>query len=126
MALNIPQLYEQSGSTSAKVVDAYASMAEFCDAQYKQVISLQFIIYLFMFILNQFMISSQICKYMKSKDYEDKKELMQKLSVESRSVKELAKVVDRDVKTAVYIKEQHLKIDVEEVIKSLIYAISKL
>ena len=68
----------------------------------------------------------QICKYMKSKDYEDKKELMEKLSVESRSVKELAKVVDRDVKTAVYIKEQHLKIDVEEVIKSLIYAISNL
>ena len=63
---------------------------------------------------------------MKSKDYEDKKELMEKLSVESRSVKELAKVVDRDVKTAVYIKEQHLKIDVEEVIKSLIYAISNL
>ena len=60
-------------------------------------------------------ISSQICKYMKSKDYDDKKELMEKLSVESRSVKELAKVVDRDVKTAVYIKEQHLKIDVEEV-----------
>ena len=53
---------------------------------------------------------------MKSKDYEDKKELMKKLSVESRSVKELGKVVDRDVKTAVYIKEQHLKIDVEEVI----------
>ena len=67
----------------------------------------------------------QICKYMKSKDYEDKKELMEKLSVESRSVKELAKVVDRDVKTAVYIKEQHLKIDVEEVIlQSLLYAIS--
>ena len=64
---------------------------------------------------------------MKSKDYEDKKELMEKLSVESRSVKELAKVVDRDVKTAVYIKEQHLKIDVEEVIlQSLIYAISNL
>ena len=57
---------------------------------------------------------------MKSKDYEDKKELMEKLSVESRSVKELAKVVDRDVKTAVYIKEQHLKIDVEEVILKII------
>ena len=90
------QLYEQGGSGSAatgKVVDAYASMAEFCDSQYKQ-----------------------ICKYMKSKDYEDKKELMKKLSVESKSVKELGKPVDRDVKTAVYIKEQHLKIDFEEVI----------
>ena len=32
------QLYEQSGSTTGRVVDAYASMAEFCDAQYKQVI----------------------------------------------------------------------------------------
>ena len=34
------QLYEQSGSgatATRKVVDAYASMAEFCDAQYKQI-----------------------------------------------------------------------------------------
>ena len=63
----------------------------------------------------------QICKYMKSKDYEDKKELMKKLSVESKSVRELGKgrEVDRDVKTAVYIKEQHLKIDFEEVCNSL-------
>ena len=58
------QLYEQNaGGATGKVVDAYASMAGFCDAQYKQ-----------------------ICKYMKSKDYEDKKELMKKLSVESKSV----------------------------------------
>lgn len=48
--------YERTYDTSSKIIEAYVSLGKFCDAQYQQ-----------------------IDAYMKSKDFEEKQELIVKL-----------------------------------------------
>ena len=79
--------YERSSQRATdKTVDAYVALAVFADAQYKQ-----------------------ICEYMKSKDYEDKRLLLEKLEVEAKNMQGMH--MDKEMRTGMIIKERNVKMD---------------
>ena len=75
----------------SKKVEAYANLAKFCDAQYQH-----------------------ISNHMKSKDFEEKNELMKRLEQESNSIKKVG-ASNRDSRTAAIILAGHSAVDQNEV-----------
>ena len=80
---------EQSMINESKITEAYASLATFCDDQYRS-----------------------IMKYMQSKDFEDKSTLMKQIKEEGQNIKKAGNTSD-NLKAAT-ILERHSKLDLDE------------
>ena len=89
---SVDHFEKYSEDTRTKKAQAYISLAKFCDSQYKQ-----------------------ISEYMKSKDFEDKQELMKKLQIESETIKNINRTRDREVSRGQALMERHTNIDMKEV-----------
>ena len=73
-----------------KITQAYASLATFCDDQYKNIMN-----------------------YMQSKDFEDKHSLMKQIQEEGRNIKKVGSTAD-DSRKAAMILERHSNLDLSE------------
>ena len=73
-----------------RITEAYASLARFCDDQYKH-----------------------IMKYMQSKDFEDKNILMKQIKEEGQNIKKISSTVE-DSRKAATILERHSNLDLNE------------
>ena len=86
---NQHNVQEQGLINEGRITEAYASLASFCDDQYRN-----------------------IMKYMESKDFEDKSILMNKIKVEGQNIKKTG--ANEDARKAATILERHSNLDLDE------------